>query len=548
MTDISPGVAFVAMVPCRVVDTRPSQGFSGAYGPPIMAANAIRTFDIDSGPCTGIPAGVDAYSLNFAVTETAGAPGDIRAFPTGAGVSVTSVLNWNFVGNGAIANAIIVPAGTNGAIDVQVAGFDTHLVIDINGYFTDSYNPGVPFRAVGNVPGGPSPGSGVVFARNTNTVNTYSNGGAFFSESCHTGSAGVVGETLSSGAPGCGPVFGVWGISENDFDGSTGVYGLQSAPSGIVFGVVGATNSSTNDSAGVWGYAGGLAPGRTYGVSGESNSVVNGAAGVLGIDVNGMTVSAAGPGGTIGVRGDSRFGTGVLGLSEDHDAAQRAVSGQLVNFSNGEPIATGHLGYDAGMDNYGVFAAGDYGGTGAKYFVEPHPQDASKVIRYVALEGPEAGTYFRGKGKFQNGVATIDVPEDFRLVTDADSLSVVATPIGDMAVIAVSRVGLNRIVLRSSRNVEFFYLVNGVRETHKGLEPIVEGWEYVPPSADAKMPSYLTEGQKRMLIANGTYDADGTVNLETARRLGWDRIWEKRARPRPEPAAELPAVALPTRN
>jgi hypothetical protein len=100
-----------------------------------MAANAIRTFDINSGPCPGIPAGAEAYSLNFAVTETTGAPGDIRVFPTGSGVSITSVLNWNFVGNGAIANAIIIPAGTNGAIDVQVAGFDTHLVIDINGYY-----------------------------------------------------------------------------------------------------------------------------------------------------------------------------------------------------------------------------------------------------------------------------------------------------------------------------------------------------------------------------------------------------------------------------
>ncbi|HSE63497.1 MAG TPA: hypothetical protein VLG15_07775, partial [Thermoanaerobaculia bacterium] len=126
---------FFAIAPCRVVDTRPSQGFGGAYGPPIMAANAIRTFDINSGPCPGIPAGAEAYSLNFAVTETAGAPGDIRVFPTGSGVSITSVLNWNFVGNGAIANAIIIPAGTNGAIDVQVAGFNTHLVIDINGYY-----------------------------------------------------------------------------------------------------------------------------------------------------------------------------------------------------------------------------------------------------------------------------------------------------------------------------------------------------------------------------------------------------------------------------
>ena len=59
----------------------------------------------------------------------------------------------------------------------------------------------------------------------------------------------------------------------------------------------------------------------------------------------------------------------------------------------------------------------------------------------------------------------------------------------------------------------------------------------MPETPDARMPSYLTEGQKEMLVSNGTYRADGTVNLETARRLGWDKDWERRARPAP-PTAE----------
>jgi hypothetical protein len=49
------------------------------------------------------------------------------------------------------------------------------------------------------------------------------------------------------------------------------------------------------------------------------------------------------------------------------------------------------------------------------------------------------------------------------------------------------------------------------------------------------MPSYLTETQQRLLIQNGTYREDGTVNMETARRLGWDRVWEERSRPAPQP-------------
>jgi hypothetical protein len=542
MTDVSPGVGFVAAAPCRLVDTRSGSGFPAGYGPPWLSAGVPRNFDLNSSPtCPGIPDGVDAYSLNVTVTNTQG-PGFLLIYPEGG--SQPNVSSINYLAGDTLANAVIVPAGTGGSIRIVAGVSGTDVIIDINGYFTDSYNSGVSFRAIGNVPGGPSPGSGVIFGHNTNTATNYSNGAAFFSDSCGYASAGVVGQDLSFGGPGCGPVFGVWGIAGSGEAGSSGVYGWQMAPIGEVFGVTGITNSESDDTAGVWAYSSPTS-GRTYGVIGESNGSSRGAAGVLGIDVTGTTASASGPGGTLGIRGDSRFGTGILGLSEDHDGGQRAVSGQLVHFSTGLPVASGHLGYDAGDNNYAVFAAGDYGGSGAKYFVEPHPVDASKVIRYVALEGPEAGTYFRGKGRFQNGVATIDVPEDFRLVTDPDSLSVVATPIGDMAVIAVSRVALDRIVLRGSRNVEFFYLVNGVRKTHKDLTPIVAGREFAPQSADAKMPSHLTEGQKRILIANGTYNADGTVNLQTARRLGWDRIWEERARPRPEPASS--GIDLPKR-
>jgi hypothetical protein len=50
------------------------------------------------------------------------------------------------------------------------------------------------------------------------------------------------------------------------------------------------------------------------------------------------------------------------------------------------------------------------------------------------------------------------------------------------------------------------------------------------------MPLSLSEEQRRLLIQNGTYKADGTVNMETARRLGRDRTWEARSHPVPQPA------------
>ena len=83
-----------------------------------------------------------------------------------------------------------------------------------------------------------------------------------------------------------------------------------------------------------------------------------------------------------------------------------------------------------------------------------HPTDAGKEIRYVALEGP--------------------VPESFRLVTSEQGLTVVLTPSGELATLACARKSLDEIVVRSSADVEFDYVVNGVRKGHEGFEPIVE--------------------------------------------------------------------------
>ena len=124
---------FIAITPCRLVDTRPAAGFPGVYGPPAVVANATRDFDLDSAPhCPQVAAGAQAYSLNVTVTETQG-PGDVRIFPTGD-PSLVSTQNWGAAGV-TLANAAVIAAGTNGSITVQAAGSGTHLIIDINGYY-----------------------------------------------------------------------------------------------------------------------------------------------------------------------------------------------------------------------------------------------------------------------------------------------------------------------------------------------------------------------------------------------------------------------------
>jgi hypothetical protein len=249
-----------------------------------------------------------------------------------------------------------------------------------------------------------------------------------------------------------------------------------------------------------------------------------------------------------GVRGEGVL-TGVLGiaLNVSNAIGGFGVGGSLLD-ENGSELAFGLLGSaveplpEPPCPNlticggpWGVFAGGWLGATGVKAFLDPHPTDASLEISYVSLEGPEAGTYFRGRARFQNGTARIPVPEHFRFVTDPEGLTVQITPIGAMASFAVMKMDLNEIVVQASRNVEFSYLVQGVRANFKDVAPVRSAGDFMPRFSNAKVPLWLSPAQRRVLIQNGTYREDGTVNMETARRLGWDKIWEQRSRPTPQP-------------
>jgi hypothetical protein len=121
---------FYPHAPCRIADTRTSQPFTGAFGPPALAAYVSRTFPILSSGCS-IPSTAQAYSLNFTVVPS-GPLSFLSAWQ--AGGSYPGVSTLNSTDGSVIANAAIVPAGTGGGITV-VAGNPTDLVIDINGYF-----------------------------------------------------------------------------------------------------------------------------------------------------------------------------------------------------------------------------------------------------------------------------------------------------------------------------------------------------------------------------------------------------------------------------
>ena len=117
---------FVPLTPCRVVDTRNTVG---AFGGPALSAATAREFDLPNSMCS-IPATAVAYALNITVVP-GGSLGYLSVWPSGQGQPVVSTLN----SDGRIkANAAIVPAGTNGGVNVYATD-PTHLILDITGYF-----------------------------------------------------------------------------------------------------------------------------------------------------------------------------------------------------------------------------------------------------------------------------------------------------------------------------------------------------------------------------------------------------------------------------
>jgi hypothetical protein len=117
---------FYTVTPCRILDTR---GATGTFGGPIMGSNETRSFPVPSSAC-GMPVTAKAYSLNATVVPPAGL-GFLTLWGSG-GMPAVSTLN-SYDGS-IVANAALVPAGTNGVVTAFTSN-PSHLILDVNGYF-----------------------------------------------------------------------------------------------------------------------------------------------------------------------------------------------------------------------------------------------------------------------------------------------------------------------------------------------------------------------------------------------------------------------------
>jgi hypothetical protein len=98
-------LAFYPLAPCRVADTR-----DAGSGGPALTFGEIRVFPVAT-RC-GVPASAQAFSMNVTAVPHGGI-GLLTVFPAGQSQPSSSTLN---TGSLAVANAALVPAGTNGSI------------------------------------------------------------------------------------------------------------------------------------------------------------------------------------------------------------------------------------------------------------------------------------------------------------------------------------------------------------------------------------------------------------------------------------------------
>ena len=111
---------------------------------------------------------------------------------------------------------------------------------------------------------------------------------------------------------------------------------------------------------------------------------------------------------------------------------------------------------------------------GAKPFDMPHPSKDGYRLRYVCVEGPENGVYFRGRVVNRN---VIYLPEYWEELVDPASITVSLTPVGAHQNVIVKRVEPTQIHLQAQGGmpIHCFYHVFGERKDIERLIPEYEG-------------------------------------------------------------------------
>jgi hypothetical protein len=110
------------------------------------------------------------------------------------------------------------------------------------------------------------------------------------------------------------------------------------------------------------------------------------------------------------------------------------------------------------------------------------------------------------------------------------------TALGGPVSIWVESQSRDQIVVRGTNDISFNWFVNGVRRGFSQFETISENTSFIPGESEVfgepVFPQFNSD-YRRILVENGTLNADFTPNMETAARLGWIP-----SKPEPDASAE----------
>jgi hypothetical protein len=167
-------------------------------------------------------------------------------------------------------------------------------------------------------------------------------------------------------------------------------------------------------------------------------------------------------------------------------------------------VYSAHNGY-AAVAQDGTYKAGmfvDDQGKGVVFkdisnFRMPHPTRPGKEIWYACVEGPEAAAYVRGTAKMVNGMANVEFSEEFQLVANHETMTVILTPLDaeskGMAVVEKNATGFKvKELMHGTGNYEFDWEVKCVRKGYEDYRVVRDAKECqpLPPSPPTPLASH----------------------------------------------------------
>ncbi|QIM20058.1 hypothetical protein G7075_01065 [Phycicoccus sp. HDW14] len=125
-------VRFVAVAPCRIIDTRVSGGALVAGQRTFDATLASYAVQGGKAGTCNIPDVATSVQLNLGAISRNGSTSDLKGWATGTAEPLASLVNFN--PSGPVANMVTMPVNGSGQFTVKTPGA-AHIFADVAGYY-----------------------------------------------------------------------------------------------------------------------------------------------------------------------------------------------------------------------------------------------------------------------------------------------------------------------------------------------------------------------------------------------------------------------------